>query len=313
MLQAVLTHTYAASGTYNAVVTVSDGRGGTATATVRIDVGNTAPVPVINTPTATQLFRVGEIITLSGVATDAQDGSLPNNRLTWEVFLHHNNDHTHPYVPVTTGNNITFTAPAPEDLPAAAGSFLEIRLTATDSNGLSATVIRNFQPRKVNITLATQPAGLNLTVNEITMPGGTTFVSWDGYGLNVAAPNQTFNNQSYVFQSWSDDGALSHTIITPANPTTYTASFRVTLVTVVGRVVTATGRGIPNARITMTDRQGITRTVQTNSSGYYRFTSVLTGETYAFSITTKNSRFNQSTQTRTIVDETSDVNFAANN
>jgi glucose/arabinose dehydrogenase len=307
------THTYAMIGTYNAVVTVSDGRGGTATATVRIDVGNTAPVPVINTPTATQLFRVGEIITLNGAATDAQDGSLQNNRLTWEVFLHHNNDHTHPYLPPTVGNNITFTAPAPEDLAAATGSFLEIRLTATDSNGLSATVIRNSQPRRVNIMLATQPAGLNLTVNGITMSGGTTFVSWDGYGLNVNAPNQTFNNQSYVFQSWSDDGARAHTILTPAAAATYTATFRLASVTVVGRVVTATGRGISGARIAMTDAQGITRTVQTNPSGYYRFTSVTTGETYFFSVTTKSLRFNQSTQTRTIMEETNDVNFVAAN
>ncbi|MBA2736960.1 MAG: PQQ-dependent sugar dehydrogenase, partial [Pyrinomonadaceae bacterium] len=39
-------HRYAAIGTYNPVVTVSDGRGGSATATIRIDVGNTAPQPI---------------------------------------------------------------------------------------------------------------------------------------------------------------------------------------------------------------------------------------------------------------------------
>ncbi len=218
-------HRYTAIGTYNPVVTVSDGRGGSATATVRIDVGNTAPQPAITSPTTTQLFRVGETITLQGSATDAQDGNLPDNRLTWEVLLHHNNNHTHPYLPPTTGNNITFTAPAPEDLQAATGSFLEIRLTATDFNGLSRTIIQNFQPRKVNITFATQPGGLNLTVNGTTITGSTTVVSWDNYQLNVNAPNQTSSGKEYTFVSWSDGGAAAHTITTPAINATYTATF----------------------------------------------------------------------------------------
>lgn len=220
------THTYAQAGTYNAVVTVSDGRGGSATATVRIDAGNTAPVPTITSPTSTQLFRVGETITLTGSATDAQDGTLANSRLTWEVILHHNNDHTHPYVPPTVGNNITFTAPPPEDLPAATGSFLEIRLTATDSQGLSSTVVRNFQPRRVNITFATNPAAFRVTVNGVQLTGPQTVVSWDGYQLNVNAPNQNdASGQPYNFSSWSDGGAQSHTITTPATAATYTANF----------------------------------------------------------------------------------------
>jgi PKD repeat protein len=40
---AVAQHRYLTTGTFNAVVTVTDGRGGSDTATVRIDVGNTAP------------------------------------------------------------------------------------------------------------------------------------------------------------------------------------------------------------------------------------------------------------------------------
>jgi chitodextrinase len=94
---AVAQHRYTSTGTYNAVVTVSDGRGGVDTATVRIDVGNTAPQPVIQAPTTSKLFRVGEVITLTGFATDAQDGTLPNSSLTWQVLRHHNNDRTHPY------------------------------------------------------------------------------------------------------------------------------------------------------------------------------------------------------------------------
>ena len=217
------THRYAVIGTYNAVVTANDGRGGTNSFSIRIDVGNTAPVPNIISPTTSQLFRVGETITLQGSATDAQDGNLPASRLTWEVILHHDT-HTHPFVPPTAGNNITFTAPAPEDLLAATNSYLEIKLTATDSNGLSTTISQNFNPRKVNITLATVPAGLSVTVNGTTLTGSSTFVSWDAYALNVNAPNQN----GFTFQSWSDGGAQAHTITTPATATTYTANFQTT-------------------------------------------------------------------------------------
>ena len=309
---ATVSHTYNTAGTYNALLTISDGRGGTATAGVRIDAGNTAPSPVINTPTGTQLFRVGEIITLNGAATDAQDGNLPDNRLTWEVILHHNNDHTHPFVPATSGNNIAFTAPAPEDLAAATGSFLEIRLTATDANGLSATVVRNFQPRRVNITLATNPSGLNLTVNGGNVIGPTTFVSWDGYALNVNAPDQTIGATSYVFQTWSDGGARAHTIITPPAAATYTATFQTAaFVTVSGRVTRANGKAISNATVTMTDSQGAARTARTNASGNYSFTNVQSGRTYVFSVSAKNYQFNPSTQTRTINGPTTDVNFVS--
>ena len=224
---AFVQHRYQSTGTYDAVVTVTDGRGWSDTANVRIDVGNTAPQPSINSPTPTKLFRVGEVITLSGSAIDAQDGQLPNSSLSWEVLRHHNNDHTHPYFS-GSGNNLTFTAPPPEDLAAATGSFLEIRLTATDSQGLSTTIVQNLQPRKVNITVTSKPAGLALMLNNTGVQGPFTFVSWDGYALNVNAPSPqpASGNQQYVFQNWSDGGAAAHTIVTPASAATYTANFK---------------------------------------------------------------------------------------
>ena len=274
------THRYQTNGTYNAVVTVSDGRGGTDSATVRIDVGNAAPQPTIVSPTSTQLFRVGETITLQGSATDAQDGNLPNTALTWEVLLHHNNDHTHPFLPPTTGNNITFTAPAPEDLAAATASFLEIRLTATDSNNLSTTVPRYFYPRKVNVTFATNPAGLNLTVNGTNVAGGTTVVSWDGYGLNVNAPAQTVNGNQYAFQSWSDNGAQTHTIATGATAATYTATFRLVSSTVSGTINYAITPSVPVPGVILNAAGTPQLSATSNNSGFYQISGLIAGSNY---------------------------------
>jgi len=219
-------HTYQSPGVYTASLTVRDQRGAASPpATVTIQAGNTPPVPTIALPAAGARFRVGQTLTLQGSATDAQDGNLPATSLSWNVLQHHNT-HTHPYLPPTSGNNLTITAPAPEDLAATETSFLEVRLTATDSNGLSATTTRNVDPRLVNVTFASAPSGRTLTVNGTSIVAPTTLVSWESYALNVNAPAQT----GFSFVSWSDGGAQAHTIVTPASAATYTATFSGTAV-----------------------------------------------------------------------------------
>ena len=71
-------HTYSTNGTYTASLRVEDNHGALSDPeTVRIDAGNEAPTPVIESPSADLLFRVGQQITLSGSATDPEDGQLP--------------------------------------------------------------------------------------------------------------------------------------------------------------------------------------------------------------------------------------------
>jgi uncharacterized repeat protein (TIGR01451 family) len=222
---AIVNHRYAAPGTYTATLRVRDNRGGEATATVRIDVGNTAPRPVIELPTEGSTFAVGQSITLRGSATDDQDGTLGDTALTWTVIRHHES-HTHPFLSATRGNNIVITGPAPEDLAATTTTYLEIQLTATDSNGLTTTVTRNIHPRKVNLTFQTAPTGFTVEVAGTNVTGPSTVVSWEAWVLNVNAPDQVNSGEAWTFFSWSDGGAAAHSIKTPASPTTYTATFR---------------------------------------------------------------------------------------
>ena len=130
-------HTYRTNGTYTATLTVRDAGGAEGKATVRIGVGNTPPEVRITAPGENARFGVGEEIVLKAEATDAEDGALSGDQLSWTALLHHNNDHTHPYLDKTGGREVSLAMPAPEDLAAATGSFLEVRLTATDSGGLS--------------------------------------------------------------------------------------------------------------------------------------------------------------------------------
>lgn len=228
------THSYTVAGVYTATLNVRDTRGGvSAPATVRVYPGNTPPILTILSPTISIQFTVGQTLTLQGQASDTEDGgTLPNSALTWQVILHHvdvtspGTEHTHPYFGPIAGNNLPFAAPSPEDLNAAPLSYLELRLTATDSWGLGATVTQTLQPHRVNVTFKTVPAGLGLIANGVSITTPKTLVSWEGYALNMLAPVQTDNQgKAWAFHAWSDGGDAAHTIVTPATAVTYTATF----------------------------------------------------------------------------------------
>ncbi len=220
------THIYQTKAIRTATLTVRDNRGGSDTDTIKIYAGYLAPTVTITSPTASHLYRVGEQITLHANATDSDGNPIPDSKLCWTVILHHST-HTHPFVPETCDNDVKFTTKAPEDLLAATNSYLEVRATATDSHSLRRTVTQNLNPHKVNVTIATNPTGLGITVNSFTIYAPNTFVSWEGYGLQVSAPNQLDKGgQGWTYSSWSDGGARTHTINTPAAAnSTYTASF----------------------------------------------------------------------------------------
>ena len=80
-------------------------------------------------------------------------------------------------------------------------------------------------------------------------------------------------------------------------------------VSVGGRVLTARGRGIFRARVSMVDSSGTQRNVYTNPFGYYNFGDVPAGETYVFSVSHR--RYNFAAQILSLVEERDDVNFVA--
>ncbi|HEY6507602.1 MAG TPA: PA14 domain-containing protein, partial [Vicinamibacterales bacterium] len=70
------------------------------------------------------------------------------------------------------------------------------------------------------------PAGLQLTLDgqPRTTPATVPSVVGMSRTLGVVSP-QSVGGTTYTFQSWSDGGAATHTIATPATAATYTASF----------------------------------------------------------------------------------------
>ena len=212
-------YVYAANGTYSAVLTVSDGRGGSATSSMTIVVGNRRPTPSIAQPGPTLLYKVGDVITISGSASDPEDGSIPPSRLSWQVILHHCPGgvcHTHS-VTSFQGASGNFPASDHED-----DSHYEIILTATDSGNLTAKTSVRIQPATVRLTLNTIPAGLQVQYGSISAPAPLQVNAVIGGTRSIG----TISPQSgYTFVTWSDSPTMQRNITVPTTNTTYTASF----------------------------------------------------------------------------------------
>jgi glucose/arabinose dehydrogenase/PKD repeat protein len=216
------TFTYTASGSYTVRLTVTDSPGASNTATVVITVG-TRPVATIDTPPATAAWKVGDAISFSGHATDAEDGNLPASGLSWSLILHHcpSNCHTHPLQNFLGVANGTFPAPDHE-YP----SHLELRLTATDSSGLTDTKSVLLFPQAVALTFQSSPSGLQLTVGSSSSATPFSRTVIIGSNNSVSAPSpQSLGGTTYGFTSWSDGGAQSHNFVAGPDPATYTATY----------------------------------------------------------------------------------------
>jgi glucose/arabinose dehydrogenase len=185
---------------------------------------NTPPVAAIQQPAAGSMFNAGDTIMMSGTGTDSEDGTLPASAFTWEVVFHHDT-HTHPFLAPTSGSKTgSFTIPRVGHTET--NVFYRIHLTVQDSDGATHTVTRDIQPRLVSLTITTQPAGLALTLDGQPRTAPYTFSSVVGVTrtLGVTSP-QTVGSTTYTFSSWSDGGAATHNVDTPASATTYTATF----------------------------------------------------------------------------------------
>jgi PA14 domain len=101
-------------------------------------------------------------------------------------------------------------------------------VTATDSNGLFTSKIVNISPRKSELSVATSPAGLGLMVDGIPVSTPRTFTGVEGFQRELSAPIAAVAPDGTVLQfaGWSDGKSIRHLITTPAEDTTYTATYQ---------------------------------------------------------------------------------------
>ncbi|XXF80369.1 PQQ-dependent sugar dehydrogenase [Myxococcaceae bacterium GXIMD 01537] len=186
---------------------------------------NTAPVATINLPTTSLRYRAGDTLAFDGSAKDAEDGTLPASAFTWRIDFHHDT-HLHPFYPARTGimsGSVTLS----DTGETSANVWYRIHLTVKDSQGATHTVTRDIFPRVVKLRVATQPSGLQVTLDgePRTAPFEVDSVVGLMRTLGAVSP-QTQGLTAYTFGSWSDSGAATHDVRTPDTATTYTATFR---------------------------------------------------------------------------------------
>ncbi len=289
--------TYNVASTIQVGLRVTDSAGDSATDVVEIDPGESPPTASIDTPLPGTLWNVGDTISFTGSATDAQDGILASSRLSWSLVLQHcpATCHIHPLQDYLGTAGGSFVAPDHE-YP----SWLELTLTATDSAGLQDVETLRLDPRTVNLTFLTSPAGLQLAVGSATVNTPSTVTVAVGSTNSVSAPTpQTAGGTTYAFSSWSDGGAQSHSIVAPASNASYTATYQplsgTSVVTVSDNIFTPTqldvnpgasilwnNAGPSGHRVMDSSAMGLFDSGTIPSGGSYLFTFVGAGS-YAYS------------------------------
>jgi glucose/arabinose dehydrogenase len=204
-------------------VVVSNGEGSVTSNEAMLHVTtNAAPTATIAQPAVGTLYTAGSNVAVSGTGTDPEDGALAGSAFSWVIQLHHD-AHAHPFL---SGSGIkSGNLAIPNTGETSANVYYRIELTVTDSNGQTSVATRDIHPRTANITLATNPSGLQLTLDGQPVTTPYTFTGVVGFlrSIGVTTP-YTFTGVTYDFTSWSDNGAATHNITTPSANTTYTAT-----------------------------------------------------------------------------------------
>lgn len=189
---------------------------------------NQPPVARITSPTAGATYIAGRTYSISGTATDPQQGDLPASAYTWEIRQWHDDGmlHSHPaYGPVAgiTSFNVT----VPDQGETSPNVWYRIYLTATNAQGLTDVDSLDVHPVTITATLASDPAGLQLKLDGIPVTAPYTFTAVAGMRRTVEAVTpQNAGGSNWSFASWSDGGAVSHTVTVPTTSVTLTAAYR---------------------------------------------------------------------------------------
>lgn len=202
-------HTYTTPTNTTVSVRVTIEGLASSTASTVVYPGNTAPEVAIEV-SSPQPWSANDDIDFSITATDAEDGVLAANAVSWEAQIHHCYDptdcHIHPYTGQSASLGGSITGPS-HGFP----SFLTISATATDSRGQSVTVTERLDPATVELQVTSSPPGAQVTVGETTAiaPFTLTVIRNDQLSVGVASP-QTIDGVPHTFANWGHGAPRNH-------------------------------------------------------------------------------------------------------
>ncbi len=210
-------------------VRVEDNEGFASVARVTVYPGDTPPVPTIIEPSSSFHWGVGDDISINAKAIDAEGHEIKSPLpYYWVTRMAHCPDlsnptacHVHPLQTFAGIKHAEFTAPQHE-YP----SYIEIVLRVSDDRGLSGTATMKINPRTVDISVVSNPSGIQLLVGSTEAASPFSVPQIDGSEILVSAPQTaTIGGETYDFASWSDGGARAHPIHVSNSQTSYTASY----------------------------------------------------------------------------------------
>ena len=106
------------------------------------------------------------------------------------------------------------------------GSFTGSTNPANVTMNGPITETASFSQNDIQVTVQTNPVGRSFTVDGTTYTSTQVF-SWtpsSSHTIATTSPQSGATGTQYVYTSWTDGGAISHTV-SPATATTYTANF----------------------------------------------------------------------------------------
>ncbi|TNC28285.1 PKD domain-containing protein [Amycolatopsis alkalitolerans] len=209
-------HTYATGADrFTATLTVRDPLGAAGTTTLTVAPSNHSPQLSLTVPRS-DLFGVGEQVSLTSTATDAEDAALDT---VWTSRELHCPDeatcHSHPGVGATGSS---FTVPFP-DHP---DTRLLITATVTDSVGVATSETYTAWPRQHRLTLTSNvPASLQIP----SAGNANTALVTDGSTIDVVA-TPTATDGASAFAQWADGPTTrTRTLTMPSSDLTLTANY----------------------------------------------------------------------------------------
>jgi len=232
------THSYSNAGKYIVTLTVEDDKNVKSTKQILVYPGNSPPDVSISSPQSNLIFRDGDHVSFSGIASDNEDGNIPASLARWKLILHHEN-HIHE-IPFdnNTGMSGEFVAKYHGD-----NSSYELELSVTDSGGLTSSKSVSFDIN-YDTKYSYQPAYRLLGGNYFELPSSPLFqlykfsvaawfntnkdgpsvfyiVNKGGGGLETAGSNQNYgiwmNNEEHIvggFESSDSDNDFATSPLT---------------------------------------------------------------------------------------------------
>jgi hypothetical protein len=236
-----------------------------------------------NEPSAVDLFRyssAGNLILDSSLSTAAgayfsYNGGTANgaNGLAGEPKLYNTLADDNDYADFLSSSPDCGTNIAIQDAEGCPGEDASLTILNDGGGeiGILTAVGYSVPPPTAQITVATSPANLLVSIDSGTATAAPLVETWivgSSHTIATSTPQAGAAGVQYVWDQWSDDGDLSHSITVPSTATAYTAIFTTIfqLTTVAnpsngGTVTPASGSYYPSSSV-----QTITATP---AAGYY--------------------------------------------